>query len=142
MILSNSPCKKTSIYFVIASITLTSLQCSNMTQVSDSHHLTPYRPIKVVMKSGEDHFFQRWHFTSDSALVGFTRESRPFQDNELGSRWDIRRIPCDSIAAIFSVDRRPSTTAEVAFMVGGATICAAVVWYLVRALSFMPSGHW
>jgi hypothetical protein len=142
MILSHFPCKRACIYCLMAVIAMSSFQCSTMTHAYDWRDLPPYRPIRVETNSGEDYFFHRWHFTSDSALVGFTRESRPFQDDQLRPRWDIRRIPCDSIAAIYSVDRRPSSTGEVAFMVGGAAICAAFVWYVARALSFMPSGHW
>jgi hypothetical protein len=113
-----------------------------MTQVGDWRDLPRYRSIKVTTKTGASDIFQRWHFTSDSALIGFAWNSHPIQADEVRPRWDIHRIPCDSIAAIYSIDRRPSTTAEVAIMIGGATVCAAFLWYLVRAVSFMPSGKW
>ncbi len=142
MRLQNLPCKKLCVYLVTGSFVLSTLHCSGATQVTDWRDVPPYRPIKVVLKSGESHLFQRWHMTSDSALVGLTWHASDIQDAEYSSRWQIHRIPCDSVASIYTIDHRPATTAELAMVIGGVTACAFVLWYVVHALSFMPSGKW
>ncbi len=142
MTLTHFPCKKVCIYGVLLAVSLTSIQCSTMSQVSDLRDIPRFHSIKVVTKSGQEHVFQSWHLTSDSALVGFVRTEQSFRDNEVRSRWEVLRIPRDNIVAIYTFDLRLSSTAETAFIVGGIVICVVFLWQVLRSVSLFSGYRW